>query len=175
MVVWYTGGGEEGKEGGEGEEGKEGGRRGAGPAARSPEQGRRAPGERRRQIKDEASRHQTRGESGERSATQRRGDLECEARVRVRGGPQRRLHFISRGGAGGGGLLGQPMGRGGTGPPFWTGPCHGPGWRPKPVLVPRAGPAWALWPPCRAVLGPGKNTGPWAGPRARGLHGHLYQ
>jgi len=48
MVVWYTGGGEEGKEGGEGEEGKEGGRRGAGPAARSLEQGRRAPGERRR-------------------------------------------------------------------------------------------------------------------------------
>ena len=53
-------------------------------------------------------------------------------------------------------------------------PCHGPGWRPKPVLVARAGPARARWPPCRAVLGPGQNAEPWAGPRARGLHGHLY-
>jgi len=165
MVVWYTGGGEEGKEGGEGEEGKEGGRRGAGPAARSPEQGRRAPGERRRQIEDEASRHQTRGESGERSATQRRGDLECEARVRVRGGPQRRLHFITRGG------LGEP-GEGACWASQWAvgapGRLFGPG---RARAVPRARVAAQARPghSGRAGLGP-VATVPcrsWAGQKHR--------
>ena len=127
------------------------------------------------------TRREARAESGQRLSGEAIGNLECEARVRVRGGPQRRLPFISRGGAGEGACWASQWAVGAPGRHRATSldravpvPCHGPGWRPKPVLVARAGPAWARWPPCRAVLRPGQNAGPWARPRARGLHGHLY-
>ena len=46
-------------------------------------------------------------------------------------------------------------------------PCRGPGGRPRRGLVPRAVHR------ARAVLGPGQNAGPRAGPSGRGLHVHI--
>jgi len=117
--------------------------------------------DRRRGHRSRAGEHQANG--GDRSRSRRRGtrrEARAESDSAARrleiwnvklglglGAARSGACILYQDGEPGRGLVGPANGswghRAASGPPLWTGPCHGPGWRPKLVLVARAGQARA--------------------------------
>ena len=126
----------------------------------------------RSRTRRRGTRHEARAESGQRLSGEAIGNLECEARVRVRGGPQRRLPFISRGGAGEGACWASQWAVGAPGRLFGPGraravPQARVAAQARPGRSGRAGPGPVATVPCRSRAGPKRRAvGRAASPRA---------